>query len=46
VAREGWWAALTIAPQLVALKGASSDSHLDLADNENFRARLILGFDL
>jgi hypothetical protein len=46
VAREGWWAALTVAPQLVAFKGASQNSRLDLDHNEKLRARLLLGFDL
>ncbi len=45
-ARESWWAALSFMPQVVALKGASEDSALDLEHQERYNTRLLVGFHL
>ncbi|MEZ4220316.1 MAG: DUF6662 family protein [Polyangiaceae bacterium] len=44
--QEGWWAAISFLPQVVALKGASEDSALDLEHQERYTTRLLLGLHL
>ena len=44
-AAGGWWAALSVQPQLVAARGAT-DGSLNLDDHERVEARLLLGFHL
>ena len=41
-----WWAALTVMPQLVAFKGKSPNSELNLSEFEKFQTRLIFSFAL
>ena len=45
-AADRWWTALTVMPQIAALKGATSGSILDLEDHEKLETRLILGMHL
>jgi len=45
-ARENWWTALTVMPQLFALKGASDGRVRDLEHQEKLQVRLLLGFHL
>lgn len=45
-ARESWWTALTVMPQIVALKGASDGRVRDLERQEKLQVRLLLGFHL
>ena len=44
-ARDRWWIALTVLPQIVALEGRTQNS-LDLDEFERAEARLILGINL
>jgi len=46
VARENWWTALTVMPQLVALKGAGDGRVRDVEHQEKLQVRLLLGFHL
>lgn len=41
-----WWMAMTVMPQIVALKGASQGSSLDLEHHERLQTRFLFGFDL
>jgi hypothetical protein len=43
-AREGWWVAASVLPQLRALAGAS-DGRLDLEEHERVEVRLLFGLD-
>jgi hypothetical protein len=43
-AREGWWLALSVLPQLRALKGAS-DGRLDLEEHVRVETRLVFGLE-
>jgi hypothetical protein len=43
-AREGWWVALSVLPQIRALKGAS-DGHLDLEEHERVEVRVLFGLE-
>ena len=43
-ARQGWWAAASVLPQLRALRGAS-DGHLDLAEHERVEVRVLFGLE-
>jgi hypothetical protein len=43
-AREGWWVAATVLPQVWAPKGAS-DGHLDLEEHERVEVRLLFGLE-
>ena len=47
-APEGWWATLTILPQIAKLKGseADADNDLVLSEHEKLEVRLIFGVDL
>jgi hypothetical protein len=45
-ARENWWTALTVMPQIVALKGASDGRVRDVERQEKLQVRLLLGFHL
>ena len=45
-ASDRYWVSLSVLPQLVAFKGASSGSHLDLSDGEYVQTRVLMGFDL
>jgi len=42
--REGWWVAVTVLPQLRALKGASQ-GRLDLEEHEKVEARVLFGLE-
>jgi hypothetical protein len=43
-AREGWWVAASVLPQVWAPKGAS-DGHLDLEEHERIEVRLLFGLE-
>ena len=43
---RGFWAALGVQPQLIALSEKSPDSHLDLQQHERVEVRLIAGWSL
>jgi hypothetical protein len=43
-ARQGWWIAASVLPQLRALKGAS-DGHLDLQEHERVEVRILFGLE-
>ncbi len=43
---QGFWVALGVSPQLVALSGQSPDSRLDLARHERVEVRVLAGFAL
>jgi hypothetical protein len=47
-AAEGWWATLTVLPQVAKLKGseADEDNDLILSEHEKLEVRLIFGVDL
>ena len=45
-ATASWWTAVTIMPQIRALKGASEGRNLDLDGHEKVEARVIIGFHL
>jgi hypothetical protein len=45
-AADGWWAALTVMPQLPALYKHDGDGLLDLEEHERFNARLLFAFHL
>jgi hypothetical protein len=46
LARDSWWVSVSFTPQLGALHGASSGSHLDLRHQERLQARAVMGFHL
>lgn len=46
ISQPNWWMTLTALPQIVALKGKSGDSKLELHDHERFEARMIFSFRL
>lgn len=46
VASDRYWLTLSVLPQILAFKGASPDSHLDLSDGEYVQTRILMGFDL
>ena len=41
-----WWVALSVMPQLAALKGKSEGTSFDLDDHEKLDAKLLLSFAL
>jgi len=43
-AREGWWVAASVLPQVRALAGAS-DGHLDLVEHERVEVRILFGLE-
>jgi hypothetical protein len=43
-AREGWWVAASVLPQVRALAGAS-DGHLDLEEHERVEVRVLFGLE-
>jgi hypothetical protein len=43
-AREGWWVAASVLPQIRALAGAS-DGHLDLEEHERVEVRVLIGLE-
>ncbi len=43
-ARDGWWAAASVLPQVRALRGAS-DGHLDLEEHERVEVRVLFGLE-
>ncbi len=45
-AAKGWWAAVSITPQLAGLAGTSAGSSLNLDEFERAQARILLGFHL
>ena len=45
-AASRWWAALTVLPQVAAIKGSSAGSVLQLDEHERVEARVLLGFHL
>ncbi len=45
-ASDRYWVSLSVLPQLVAFKGASPGSRLDLSDGEYVQTRVLMGFDL
>ena len=45
-ASDGWWATLTVLPQLVSFAETSADSRLDLEHQERLQTRILLGLHL
>jgi hypothetical protein len=43
-AREGWWVAASVLPQIRSLAGAS-DGHLDLVEHERVEVRVLFGLE-
>ena len=43
-ARQGWWVAASVLPQIRALAGAS-DGHLDLVEHERVEVRFLFGLE-
>ena len=43
-AKQGWWVAVSVLPQIRALAGASN-GHLDLAEHERVEVRILAGVE-